>query len=149
KEAINAEQYAKAKTMLKGLVEKQANKGENYFYLGQVYLKTDNADSAKVTFQNGLQKDTKYDLNKVGLGEVALLEGDEATASRLVSEVTAKLKKKNYEEYLYIGEGYINAKTPNYAKAIENLEMAKERNAKDPQVQLALGDAYLANGDNS
>lgn len=149
KVAINAEQYDKAKTMLKGLVEKQATKGENYFYLGQVYLKTDNPDSAKITFQNGLQKDTKYDLNKVGLGEVALLEGDEATASRLFSEVTAKLKKKSYEEYLYIGEGYINAKTPNYTKAIENLEIAKERNVKDPQVQLALGVAYLANGDNS
>lgn len=149
KVAINAEQYDKAKTMLKGLVQKQANKGENYFYLGQVYLKTDNPDSAKVIFQDGLQKDTKYNLNKVGLGEVALLEGDEATASRLFSEATAKLKKKDYEEYLYIGEGYINAKNPNYTKAIESLEMAKERNAKDPQVQLALGDAYLANGDNS
>ncbi len=147
--AINAEQYDKAKTMLQGLVQKQANKGENYFYLGQVYLKTDKPDSAKITFQDGLQKDTKYNLNKVGLGEVALLEGDESSASRLFTEATAKVKKKDYEEYLYIGEGYINAKNPNYTKAIENLEMAKERNPKDPQVHLALGIAYLANGDNS
>jgi tetratricopeptide (TPR) repeat protein len=149
KEAMNAEQYEKAKTMLKGLVTKQASKGENYFYLGQVFLKTDNPDSAKNVFQNGVTADAKYDLNKVGLGEVALLEGDNATASRLFSEVTAKLKKKSYEEYLYIGEGYINAKNPNYNSAIENLEKAKERNATDPQVHLALGEAYLANGDNS
>jgi tetratricopeptide (TPR) repeat protein len=151
KVAINAEQYDKAKTMLKGLIEKQGAKakGDNYFYLGQIYLKTDNPDSAKIIFQNGVQADAKYDLNKIGLGEVALLEGDAATASRLFSEATAKLKKKDYEEYLYIGQGYINAKEPDYAKAIQNLEEAKTRNSTDPQVHLALGDAYLANGDNS
>jgi tetratricopeptide (TPR) repeat protein len=149
KEAINAEQYDKAKTMLKGLVEKQGSKGENYFYLGQVFLKTDNPDSAKNVFQAGDQADSKYTLNKVGLGEVALLEGDDATASRLFSEATAKLKRKSYEEYLYIGEGYINAKTPNYDLAIENLEKAKERNATDPQIFMALGEAHLANRNNS
>lgn len=149
KDAINAEQYDMAKTMLKSLVQNQAKKGENYFYLGQVYLKTDNPDSAKTVFQNGIENDAKYNLNKVGLGQVALLEGDQATASQLFSEATARLKKRDYEEYLYIGQGYINAKEPDYGKAIENLEQAKERNSKDPQVHLALGDAYLGNGDNS
>lgn len=149
KDAINAEQYDMAKTMLKSLVQNQAKKGENYFYLGQVYLKTDNPDSAKTVFQNGIENDAKYNLNKVGLGQVALLEGDQATASQLFSEATARLKKRDYEEYLYIGQGYINAKEPDYGKAIENLELAKERNSKDPQVHLALGDAYLGNGDNS
>lgn len=149
KAAISDEQYEKAKVMLKGLVEKQSTKGENYFYLGQIYLKTDNPDSAKIIFQKGMDSDAKYGLNKVGLGEVALLEGDNGTATKLFSEATAKLKKKKYEEYLYIGEGYLNAKNPNYDAAIENLETAKLRNSNDPQVHLALGDAYLANGDNS
>src|SRR5690554_4654001 len=143
--AINAEQYDQAKTMLKGIIEKQGSKakGDAYFYLGQVYLKTDNPDSAKIIFQNGVDADVKYNLNKVGLGEVALLGGDNATASRLFSEATSKLKKKDYQEYLYIGQGYINAKEPDYAKAIENLEIAKEKNSTDAQVHLALGDAYL------
>lgn len=149
KEAINSEQFDKAKTMLKGLVSKQATKGENYFYLGQVYLKTNDPDSAKLTFQNGLTADAKFDLNKIGLGEIALLSGDAATASTLFAEATAKLKKKAYEEYLYIGESYINAKTPDFDKAIENLEIAKERNPNDAQVRLALGDAYLGKKDNS
>lgn len=149
KEAINAEQYDKAKTMLKGLVEKQSSKGENYFYLGQVFLKTDYPDSAKNVFQAGDQADSKYSLNKVGLGEVALLAGDEATATKLFSEATSKMKRRDYLEFLYIGEGYLNAKEPNYDKAIENLEKAKEKNSSDPQVFLALGEAHLANKNNS
>lgn len=149
KQAIDAEQYDKAKSMLKNLVEKQSTKGENYFYLGQVYLKTDNVDSARMAFQNGAQQDSKYDLNKIGLGSVALLEGKDAIAATAFSEATAKLKKKAYEEYMYIGESYILAKNPNYAKAIENLEIAKSRNSSDAQVHLLLGDAYLGSGDNS
>lgn len=147
--AMETEQYDKAKSMLKELVSKQASNGENYFYLGQVYLKTDNIDSAKLVFQEGVDADAKYTLNKVGLGEVALIHGDEATASSLFSDATAKLKKKAYEEYLYIGQGYILAENPNYEKAIENLEIAKSRNSSDAQVYLSLGDAYLGNGNNS
>src|SRR5690606_16185256 len=131
KKAIESEQYDKAKSMLKDLVEKQSSKGENYFYLGQVYLKTDNPDSAKIAFQKGAEVDTKYDLNKVGLGGVALLSGDDATAATLFSEATEKMKRKDYEEYLYIGESYISAKNPDYAKAIENLEIAKEKSPSD------------------
>lgn len=149
RQAIDAEQYDKAKSMLKNLVEKQSTKGENYFYLGQVYLKTDNVDSARMAFQNGAQQDPKYDMNKVGLGSVALLEGKDAIASTAFSEVTAKLKKKAYEEYMYIGESYILAKNPDYAKAIENLEIAKSKNPNDAQVHLLLGDAYLGSKDNS
>lgn len=149
KEAINDEQYDKAKTMLKGLVEKQSSKGENYFYLGQVFLKTDYPDSAKNVFQAGDQADSKYSLNKVGLGEVALLAGDEATATSLFTEATAKMKRRDYLEFLYIGEGYLNAKNPNYDKAIENLEKAKEKNSSDPLVFLSLGEAHLANKNNS
>src|SRR5690606_10843450 len=96
KKAIESEQYDKAKSMLKDLVEKQSSKGENYFYLGQVYLKTDNPDSAKIVFQKGADADAKYDLNKVGLGGVALLNGNDAGAATLFAEATAKLKKKAY-----------------------------------------------------
>ena len=49
KKAIDAEQYQKAKSMLKNLTVTQADKDENYFYLGWVYLKQDYADSAKAS----------------------------------------------------------------------------------------------------
>jgi hypothetical protein len=47
KKAIDAEQYQKAKSMLKNLTVTQADKDENFFYLGWVYVKQDYMDSAK------------------------------------------------------------------------------------------------------
>jgi len=149
--AIDAEQYAKAKTVLKNLVQNKPKDAENYFYLGDIYLVTDYADSAKTFFQQGLEADPKENLNKVGLGAVALVEGNAAEAEKLFTEATEKTKKKDYLENLYIGRAYMNPnlETPDYKKALTYLEKAKEANQKDASIPSALGDAYLGVGDNS
>src|ERR1700712_2153045 len=81
KKAINAEQYQKAKSMLKNLTVTQADKDENYFYLGWVYIKQDYLDSAQTTFNKGLAVNPKSSLNFVGLGAVAHMQKDNATAT--------------------------------------------------------------------
>src|ERR1700759_1137695 len=68
KKAIDAEQYQKAKSMLKNLTVTQPTKDENFFYLGWVYIKQDYADSAKTAFEKGLAVNPKSGLNKAGLG---------------------------------------------------------------------------------
>src|ERR1700748_1121643 len=78
KKAINAEQYQKAKSMLKNLTVTQADKDENYFYLGWVYLIQDEPDSAKLMFTKGISVNAKSSLNYVGLGAVARLAKDQA-----------------------------------------------------------------------
>ncbi|MGO3163812.1 MAG: tetratricopeptide repeat protein, partial [Sphingobacteriaceae bacterium] len=82
KEAIQAEQYDKAKSMLENLVEKRAKKGENYFYLGQVHLVNEKVDSAQIVFQEGVTRDPKERLNTVGLGIVDLQTGDTVAAEQ-------------------------------------------------------------------
>ncbi len=47
KKAIDAEQYQKATSMLKSLVNSQPTKGENYFNLGLVYFKTGYTNSPR------------------------------------------------------------------------------------------------------
>src|ERR1700753_3055251 len=81
KKAIDAEQFQKAKSMLKNLVNTQSTKDENYFYLGWVYIKQDYPDSAKAIFQKGLGVNPKSALNLAGLGTVARLDKDKAGAS--------------------------------------------------------------------
>src|ERR1700743_2743450 len=71
KKAIDDEQYQKAKSMLKNLTVTQADKDENYFYLGWVYIKQEYLDSAQTTFTKGLSVNPKSALNMVGLGAVA------------------------------------------------------------------------------
>src|ERR1700744_1402956 len=81
KKAIDAEQYQKAKSMLKNLTATQSTKDENYFYLGWVYIKQDYPDSAKVVFQKGLAVNPKSALNYAGLGIVARLDKDQSGAT--------------------------------------------------------------------
>src|SRR5580704_15164041 len=70
KKAIGAEQYQKAKSMLKNLTATQADKDENFFYLGWVYIKQDYLDSAKAAFNKGIAINAKSPLNLIGLGAV-------------------------------------------------------------------------------
>jgi tetratricopeptide (TPR) repeat protein len=81
KKAIDAEQFQKAKSMLKNLTVTQANKDENFFYLGWVYILQEYPDSAKAVFQKGIAVNPKSALNYAGLGAAAFLDKDRATAT--------------------------------------------------------------------
>lgn len=147
--AINAEQYDKAKTILQNLVQKKANDGQNYFYLGQVYLINDKVDSAAIIFNQGVTNAPKEQLNTVGLGIVDLQKNNTAAAESKFASVTASLGKKDYLPLYYIGRAYVDAPKADYAKAVDYLTQAKAKNAKDANIPVALGDAYLGLKDNS
>jgi len=149
KVAINQEQYDKAKGILKNLVQNNAKEGDNYYYLGDVYLATGYPDSAKTVFQQGDAADTKNTINKVGLGSVELLAGNTSGAQTLFEEATAKLKKKDYEELLEVGKAYLKTETPDYNKALEYLLKAKEKNKSAAEIHLEIGNAYFGLGNNS
>ncbi|MEP6614702.1 MAG: hypothetical protein ABJA76_22505, partial [Mucilaginibacter sp.] len=154
KKAIDAEQYQKAKSMLKNLTTTQADKDENFFYLGWVYLKQDYADSAKAIFNKGLAVNSKSPLNMVGIGAVAHIEKDNATATSNFNQAIA-VAGKNSKPYEYIGLSYLlpvsgSSKGINGSKitpadadaAIAVLTKGKAVNPKDAELLIAMGDAY-------
>lgn len=156
KKAIDAEQYQKATEMLKNLVKTQASKGENYFNLGLVYLKTGYADSARVVFNNGIAADAKDALNYVGLGEADLLDNNAASAKTNFDKALSV--SKNYRTYLYVGKAYLaqdkpsdQVSKPDFTLALENIKIADEKDTKDKdaEVFLALGDVYALQKMNS
>src|ERR1700739_3577980 len=106
KKAIDAEQFQKAKSMLKNLVTTESAKDENYFYLGWVYIKQDYPDSAKTVFQKGISVNPKSALNYVGLGVVAHLDKDQAGTSSNFAQAVA-LAGKDTKPYVYMGKGYL------------------------------------------
>jgi tetratricopeptide (TPR) repeat protein len=148
KKAIDAEQYQKAKGMLKNLTVTQPTVDENFFYLGWVYLIQDYADSAKATFTKGLAADPKSAINYVGLGAVALQSNDETGATSNFNQAIAATAKKDSRPYLYIGKAYLlDAKDGKFppAKAnaaIDALTKGKTVNPKDAEIMVALGNAY-------
>lgn len=154
KKAIDAEQYQKAKSMLKNLTVTQADKDENFFYLGWVYLKQDYVDSAKAVFNKGLAVNAKSALNLAGLGAAAHVEKDNSTAANNFNQAVAAAGKSS-TPYLYAGLGYLlpvsgSSVGPNGAKvtpadadaAIALLTKGKAVNPKDAELLVALGDAY-------
>ncbi|MBS1521430.1 MAG: hypothetical protein JST50_10565 [Bacteroidetes bacterium] len=158
KKAIDAEQFQKAKSMLKNLVTTQSTKDENYFYLGWVYIKQDYPDSAKTVFQKGLNVNANSALNHVGLGIVARLDKDKAGAAAQFAQATT-LAGKDSKPYVYMGKGYLlpdaNGKVaPADATAaldilnkgnVASATKSKDKNAtpqsNDPELFITMGEA--------
>lgn len=146
KKAIDAEQYAKAKGILEGLIEKTSRRGgENYFWLGRVHLVNENLDSAKIVFSQGLEADSRNQINQVGLGIVDLYSGNASAAETKFAEATRSLGRRAYEELYQIGRAYIDAPEPDYGRAIKYLEEAKAKAPNEALIPLALGDAHFEN----
>ncbi|GAB2696258.1 hypothetical protein GCM10027037_20200 [Mucilaginibacter koreensis] len=140
KKAIDAEQYQKAKSILKNLVNTQSTKDENYFYLGWVYVEQDYADSAKAVFNRGIAANPNSALNYVGLGAVARLNKDNSGAQQNFDKAI-NLAKKDSKPYVYVGESYL-LDPANANAAIAALQKGIAANAKDADLYVSLGNAY-------
>lgn len=145
KKAIDAEQYEKAKTMLKSAVQAKSGDGRAAFLLGKVYLRQHIEDSAKVVFQKGITAKDDANLNYIGLGEIDLNANNPSAAQSNFTTALKEVKKKDTEEYIFIARAYMDADKPDYKSALAILEKAKLANPQDPQVQLTLGDAHYGN----
>ena len=142
KKAIDAEQFEKAKSMLKSVVNAKPDNGKATFLLGTIYLKQNLIDSAKIYFQKGLSASEGAKFNNIGLAQLDLDADNKIAAQAKFDLVTKDLKKKDLEEYIYIARAYMNADKPDYKAALVVLTKAKTANPTDAQVQLALGDAF-------
>lgn len=142
KKAIDAEQFEKAKSLLKSVIQAKPTIGKAAFLLGTVYLKQNIADSAKIYFQKGLSASDGARFNTIGLAQIDLDADNKVAAQAKIDLVTKELKKKDIEEYIYIARAYMNSDKPDYKSAITVLKKAVALNPTDAQVQLALGDAY-------
>ena len=158
KKAIDAEQFQKAKSMLKNLVVTQSTKDENYFYLGWVYIKQDYPDSAKTVFQKGLGVNANSALNHVGLGIVARLDKDKGGASAQFAQATT-LAGKDSKPYIYMAKGYLlpdaNGKVApadataaldilnkgNVASAVKGKDKNAVVQSNDPELFITMGEA--------
>ena len=143
KKAIDAEQFESAKTILKSIINAKPTNGTADFYLGNVYLLQNSADSATTYYQKGLAGTEGARFNNIGLGLMELDKGNTVGAEEQFALATKGMKKKDMEEYILIGRAYTVSEKPDYKKAIEYLNKAKLVNPEDAQLNLAFGNAYF------
>ena len=94
KKAVDAEQYEKAKSMLKSIIQAKPENGKATFLLGNIYLKQNIEDSAKIFFQKGLSAPEGGRFNNIGLGQIDLENGNTAAAQAKFDLVMKDMKKK-------------------------------------------------------
>lgn len=142
KTAIDAEQYEKAKTILESITKLKPTDGYAKFLLGKVCLLEGNYPEAKKHFDVGISCSSKANFNFIGLGLLALDNGDIAVAESNFDLAVKNIGKRNLEERVYIGKAYTYSDHPNYKKAIEILTNSRLIDPANTNVLLALGDVY-------
>lgn len=136
---------------------------DNQFYLGYYYLRTKQPDLAKAAFEKGLAADpkSKDNLNKVGMGAVALAQGDRTGAQTIFAEVLKATKNKNVGILQRISEAYtgyvvIDSMKPIYkttdpAQSIALADIAialmLKGGEKNQEVYMSKGDAFFIKGE--
>ncbi|MBZ4044663.1 tetratricopeptide repeat protein [Flavobacterium hibisci] len=149
KKAIDAEQFQKAKSLLKSIIKAKPSDGEANFVLGNIYLNESVVDSAKIYYLNGLEASDKKNLNYIGLGQLDLDQKNTAAAQANFGLATKDMKRKDVDEFIYIGRAYINSDNPDYNNAITVLKRALAIEPQNATALLAIGDAYYgANNQN-
>jgi Tfp pilus assembly protein PilF len=147
KKAIDAEQFQKAKTILKNLTSTKSDQGRPFFLLGTIYLNQKVNDSAALCYNKGLSASNEGYVNYVGLGQMELEKGDATAAKSNFDKATTAMKKKDFETLLDISRAYMNKVKPDYKSALAYVNKAIAIKPQDGQVQLTLGDASY--GDNN
>ncbi|WP_264535233.1 tetratricopeptide repeat protein [Flavobacterium sp. N1736] len=149
KKAIDAEQFQKAKSLLKSIIKAKPSDGEANFVLGNVYLNQSIIDSAKIYYLNGLEASDRKNLNYIGLAQIDLDSKNTASATANFGLATKDMKRKDVDEYIYIGKAYMNSVNPDYTNAVASLKKALAIEPQNAQALLTIGDAYYgANNQN-
>jgi tetratricopeptide (TPR) repeat protein len=149
KKAIDAEQFEKAKSLLKSIIKAKPSDGEANFVLGNIYLNQTIIDSAKIYYLNGIEAADKKNLNYIGLGQLDLDSKNTAGAQANFALATKDIKRKDVNEFIYIGKAYVNSVNPDYKSAIASIQKALAIEPQNAQALLAIGDAYYgANNQN-
>ncbi|AZA80900.1 hypothetical protein C1637_11165 [Chryseobacterium lactis] len=144
--SIDSDKFAQAKTNFTDMIAKEPT-AENYFYLGNTFLRQGEPDYAKAieSFNKGLAADSKSYLNKIGLAAVKLGKGDKAAIAEIQKVVTDS-REKDAEVLFRAAEALtLFEKNSSPDLAIQFLTKAIEKAEKKgvpAHYYYTLGDAY-------
>ncbi|MCM1522002.1 MAG: tetratricopeptide repeat protein [Muribaculaceae bacterium] len=149
----NAERFDKANNILeKTLGDASTDKAVSYYYLGELNMRDwqdnitgdehkANLQAASSYFSKGVEANPAYGFNYVGLGEIALKNGDKKEAENQFKAAIAT-DKKNGAIYAAVARAYANVDPVAYAKEVDKniAEGLKKSGNKEPQVYVLKGD---------
>ena len=147
-EGINhlyADRFKSAEQTFQKMLAANPNVAEATYWLGQTYLDLDDNDAARQLYDKALAANGNNPLIMVGKGHVLLLDKKNDEARQLFeSALTVSRTKKGDDPIVLnaIGRANVDAKDGNLTYAVEKLEMALQRDPKNADIALNLGNAY-------
>lgn len=163
-EYYRADQFKNAKELLqRNYNNAGTDKAVSEYYLGLIALQDKNTSEAKSHFEKGLSINPDYAFNYVGLGQIALMNGDKKGAETYFKDAKSHSGKEKDEKAsldIAIARAYYEVDPVTYAKEIDkNVQQAVKDSPKDgpaytnTDIYLFEGDrkkdlAYASGGDN-
>lgn len=140
-EYYRADQPEEASIILNNTLNDAAtDQSTAYYYLGQIALKSGDKANAKKCFEKGLSLNADNGYNYVGLGALALAEGNTSAASGYFKDAKGKAKK-NADVMTEIARAYFVADPVKYNNEIEKaLADAKKAQKNAPAPFILEGD---------
>jgi tetratricopeptide (TPR) repeat protein len=132
-------QFHKARNFFLQQLKTSPNDVRSNCSLGDTYLFLQLPDSAKLLYQKALNLDPKSPMPLIGLGKVALMQGDK-TGQLDYFEKARKMDKKNPEVYYEIAQGCFAFAKKDTATGFRFLTQGIELNSKYARFHIAYGD---------
>ncbi len=147
-EGINhlyADRFKNAEQTFQKLLAVNPNNADATYWLGQTYLDMDNNDAARQLYDKALAANGNNPLIMAGKGHVLLLDKKKDEARQMFeSAITLSATKKGNDPNILnaVGNANVDAKEGNLDYAVQVLEQALERDPKNANIALNLGNAY-------
>ena len=150
-EYYRADQFSNAKELLqRNYNNAGTDKAVSEYYLGLISLHDGNTAEAKQHFEKGISINPEYAFNYVGLGEVALKNGQKKDAEIYFKDAKSRAGKDKDEKAsldIAIARAYYNADPVLYAKEIEKNVTQAQKDSPKQGTAYTNADIYLFEGD--
>lgn len=143
KKKTDNERYELAAKDFRTLIQESPSNGEVYFFQGDNYLKSDNLDSARISWAKGFSVDPTNFYSIIGVGKSLWYSGDTTTANLKFDEAIGTARKKNPEVLRQVAAPMIYAPIKSLNRAVDLLNQAIKIDGKNVAGHLLLGDAQL------
>ena len=147
-EGINhlyADRFKNAAQTFQKLLAVNPNNADATYWLGQTYLDMDDNEAARQLYDKALAANGNNPLIMVGKGHVLLLDKKKDEARQMFeSAITISATKKGNDPNILnaVGRANVDAKEGNLEYAVQVLEQALQRDPKNADIALNLGNAY-------
>lgn len=146
-EYYRADQLNNAKELLeRNYNNAGTDKAVSEYYLGLIALDNNQVAEAKKHFDQGVTINPDYAYNYVGLGEVALKNGQKKEAETYFKDAKGK-SKKDASLDIAIARAYYNVDPVAYAKEIDKYVVSAQKASPKNGTAFTNADIYLFDGD--